>query len=73
MEKIIELTMLNLQNSKKKLDLFKSALSCKKDLKYQFIWTLYENVFLQKNTSSPAVQLKSEEVLVKLRKPASRY
>lgn len=46
--------------------LFKSALSCKKDLKYQFIWTLYRNIFLQKNTSSPAVLVKSEPVLVNL-------
>jgi len=53
--------------------LFKSALSCKKDLKYQFIWTLYGNIFLRKNTSSPAVQVKSEQVLVDFRKPASRY
>ena len=28
--------------------LLKSALSCKNDLKYQFIWTLYGNIFLQK-------------------------
>ena len=33
--------------------LFKSALSCKKDLKYQFIWTHNGNIFLRKNTSSP--------------------
>ena len=33
--------------------LFKSALSCKRDLKYQFIWTHNGNIFLRKNTSSP--------------------
>ena len=33
--------------------LFKGALSCKKDLKYQFIWTHNGNIFLRKNTSSP--------------------
>lgn len=53
--------------------LFKSALSCKKDLKYQFIWTLHGNIFLRKNTSSPAVQVKSDQVLVNLRQPASGH
>ena len=60
-----------ISESNKKL--FKSALSCIKDLKYQFIWTLHGNIFLQKNTSSPAVQVKSDQVFVDLRQPSSGH
>jgi hypothetical protein len=51
--------------------LFNKALKCRKDLKYKCIWTVYGKVYLRRDEDSPAVYVKSEEVIERLRQQAA--
>ena len=46
--------------------LFKSALSCRKEFKYRFIWTSLGRIYLRKDDSSPALLIRDEGDIAKL-------